>query len=232
MNTDLSLKPNFLERSEKPLETEFLYGGTFDPVHNGHIAVINALVALDPEIRIRLIPCAIPALKKQPTASFSQRCQMLQLATASFSHCFIDKREACRQKASYTVETLQSIQQEVPSLVPVLVVGMDTLEGVMRWYQWEQLPHLCQFIVINRPGYDNHQAEKLLKLAGFEVEKNFAALKQRPAGSSFVLNMKENELSSTKIRYCLKINAALDSMLPESVIEYVEINRLYMSDKS
>lgn len=226
MSNDL-LKPQ-----GTPLGAEFLLGGTFDPFHYGHLAIIEALIALDPQLSIRLVPCAIPPLKSTPGASFSHRCEMLALATLGVKNCYIDKREQYRKQPSFTVDTLLSITKETPLLAKRLVIGMDSLVELRAWHQWERLAGLCQLIILNRPGYDSSQVKKLLELAGFKVVTSYFELKAKPEGFGFMIKMKEKSQSSTKIRESIKTNEALDTMLPRRVIDYIRVNHLYKSEQN
>lgn len=221
---------------------EFLFGGTFDPIHLGHLAIIKALQQLAPELSIRLLPCAIPPLKQQPLTSYQQRIEMLELALAeelsvavqsqsqtgsAIDNISIDQREQKRQRASYTMETLQELQQDFPHNRFILVVGSDSLHDLPRWYQWRKLSGYCHLLVLNRPGYQIDELKTRLSAAGFDYCKNFQNLTKQPAGLGFCLKMPEMSQSSSEIRRLIRNNQSLDSMLSKSVIEYIHKKAIY-----
>ncbi|TQV85448.1 nicotinate-nucleotide adenylyltransferase [Aliikangiella coralliicola] len=211
---------------------EFLYGGTFDPVHYGHLAIIDGLRTLAPDTPIRIIPCAVPALKGKPSTLFEQRVEMLELATENFKQIIIDQREVDREGASYTLDTLVTLKKDYPDKQFVLVMGADTVASIQQWYQWQKLSQICHLLIFNRPGISNEAVEQATKDADFRLVESFNALTTMKAGNAYFQIMKEKIHSSTQIKQSVRNKLTLDSMLPESVIEYICQNHLYMSEKS
>lgn len=212
------------------IQFEFLFGGTFDPVHYGHIGIIDALVQLSPDIPVRLLPCAIPALKSLPQTTFQQRVDMLKLVVAKNSSIIIDQREQLRSKPSYTYETLEMLRQDYPDKQFFLVMGMDSLLNLKQWFQWKSLSQMCHLVVVNRPGVSVIQAEQACKASGFYLEQDFEKMALYAVGRCFLLKMPEKKQSSTEIRHLIRNKQVLDSMLPQSVIEYIHNNHLYESE--
>ncbi|WP_444996914.1 nicotinate-nucleotide adenylyltransferase [Aliikangiella sp. IMCC44359] len=212
------------------IQFEFLFGGTFDPVHYGHIGVIEALTQLSPDIPIRLLPCAIPALKSLPQTTFQQRVEMLELGVSNYSSVIIDQREQLRSKPSYTYETLEMLRQDYSNKRFFLVMGMDSLLSLKQWFQWKSLSQICHLVIVNRPGVTISQAEQACKACGFYLEQTFEKVTLYPVGRCFLLKMPEKKQSSTEIRHLIKNKRTLDSMLPQSVIEYIRNNHLYESE--
>jgi len=213
--------------NQVPTNSEFLFGGTFDPVHFGHLAIIDALQALAPHIPVRLIPCALPALKTQPDTLFEHRTTMLGLATRERQNIIIDQREADREGASFTVETLSSLRHEFPHKAFILVIGGDSLLDLKRWHQWQKLPPACHLLVINRPGIKEKTIRETMASCQFIPSKAFQLLTQQRSGLGFFLKMPEKLVSSTQIRHSIENNLELDSMLPQSVIKYIRDHHLY-----
>ena len=117
-----------------------LLGGTFDPVHCGHLRLaieIRERLQLD---EIRLVPAARPPLRDYPSASEEQRLTMLEIITRSFPSFVIDDRELHRRGPSYTIDTLESVREEAPDDAIWLIVGMDAFLRLERWHRWEELP--------------------------------------------------------------------------------------------
>ncbi len=216
----------------KKMHLEFLYGGTFDPIHLGHIAVIQALRELAPKVPVRLLPCAIPALKSIPGGRFEQRVEMLRLGCKEIPEVTIDTREQLRNEKSYTIDTLQELSEEMPQKCWVWVMGVDSLQELHRWYKWQQLKDFCHLLVINRPGYTDELYLQQSRAAGFEPASRFIELGESLSGKSFWLKMPEKTQSSSKIRRMSINDDSFDTMLPQSVIEYIRQHRLYESEKS
>lgn len=210
---------------------EWLFGGTFDPVHVGHLAIIHELQKLTPRLPIRLLPCAIPALKKQPLTTFKQRVEMLKLATSGLSDISIDEREVQRNRTSYSVETLLQLRHEFPDKNFILVMGADSLISLRQWYRWQELSSLCHLLVVNRPGISANQLVTELEQSQFEQVNCLTLMGRQSAGLSLLLTMPEKVQSSTEIRETIANNLELDSMLSESVIEYIHRYDLYLREK-
>ena len=216
--------------NDKVKSFEFLFGGTFDPVHCGHLAIIEALLKLDFQIPIRLMPCAIPALKLTPAASFEQRVDMLGLVTSQYQKVSIDLREKKRAAPSYTVDTMRELHNDYPKRGFILVVGADSLVGLQHWHQHEKLISYCHLLVVNRPGFSRQTIFNTLEAHQFVPVKDLSLMMQRACGHSFLLEMPEKTQSSTEIRQSIANKLELDSMLPQSVIEYIQRNHLYLSE--
>jgi len=210
---------------------EFVFGGTFDPVHFGHIAIIQSLESLAPEIAIRILPCSIPALKSKPMSSFDDRVNMLRLATKDFNNTLIDQRENTREGASFMVDTLEALRMDFSDRVFILVMGADSFSELTRWHQWKKLSSLCHIAVLNRPGKSFLEIKSELDRTEFRSCDTFNELAQQTAGLVFIHQMSEKNQSSTQIRRSFRQyyenNLELDSMLPQSVIKYAVKHHLY-----
>ena len=128
------------------------YGGTFDPVHNGHIAIARAARdALQAEVR--LMPANDPPHRKLPGADAAQRAEMLELAIAGEAGLTVDRRELQRQGRSYTIDTLREVRAELGPQAPLaLLLGADSFLGLPTWREWTELFGLAHFVVAQRPG--------------------------------------------------------------------------------
>lgn len=213
-------------------QQEFVFGGTFDPFHHGHLAVIQALQLLAAEIPIRLLPCAIPAIKAKPSASFEQRVEMLKLATSHLSNLVVDESEQDRLKPSYTFDTLVQLQKSQPNQKHLLVIGADSLLNLTQWYCWQQLASMCHLVVVTRPNIDEKDLSNAMTTSQFNFVKGFNDLTKTSSGLGFWLKMVEKRESSTQIRQSIDNNELLDVMLPQSVIKYIHKHNLYTSEKT
>lgn len=216
--------------SANAVQLEFLFGGTFDPFHLGHLAIIERLQLLADDMPVRLLPCAIPPLKSKPSTLFNQRVEMLKAAIQGISNIVIDPRESERSQPSYTVDTLIQLKQEYPRVGIVLVMGMDSLADIMQWHQWQKLAELCHLLVVNRPGSEINELKTHMINACFQPVDTLESLKKAANGLAMCVKMPEKPHSSTQIRSDIKNQQPLDSLLPQSVIEYIRQHQLYQSE--
>ena len=130
-------------------------GGTFDPVHFGHLRLAKCArddFQLD---EVHLLPCRVPALKPQPIATAQQRVDMLRLAIANEPGLVVDESELHRDGPSYTVDTLRALRVEVgPECAICLIMGMDAFLSLPAWHEWQEIIGLAHVIVMQRPGYE------------------------------------------------------------------------------
>ncbi|QNP42208.1 nicotinate-nucleotide adenylyltransferase [Lysobacter solisilvae (ex Woo and Kim 2020)] len=210
------------------------YGGTFDPVHNGHLAVARA--ARDAmQARVRLLPAADPPHKGPTQADAQQRARMLDLATAGETGLKVDRRELHRAGPSYTIDTLLELRAQSGGLQPIIwLVGGDSLQQLHTWHRWRELFTQAHILAVQRPGA--HIDPDMLGQVAPEVAAEAAArwrplaeLAHSPAGGLAVLPLQElRPESSTALRRRI---AARDpgwrDWVPPSVASYIDRHRLY-----
>ncbi len=217
------------------MNIEFVFGGSFDPVHYGHLNIIKSLNQFFPEWPIRLLPCSVPPLKEKSNASFNQRVSMLKIAIAPLlskssavqDNIIIDEREGQRAGKSYTLDSLKSLALEEPLINRVLVVGMDTLLNMLQWNQWQELSSFCHLMLIARPGTTDVGVEKIMHKLAFSCTKDSHKLEITPSGRYYYLNIKERDISSTEIRSLLKKDSSVFELIPKSVYDYMNENQIY-----
>lgn len=205
-----------------------LLGGTFDPVHVGHLrAAIEAREALD-AVEIRLLPCALPPHRDTPTVDPAQRLQMLRLAIAGLAQVSCDPRELQRRGPSYTVDTLISVRAELGDTQPlVLVLGADAFAGLPSWHRWREIISLAHIAVLSRPdahGLIDPRLEELLASAG---TADPACLSQRPSGLLLRLEIPPLPVSSTLIRARLAQGRSVRFLVPDAVINLIQSHGWY-----
>ena len=203
-------------------------GGTFDPVHNGHLRSALELkqkLALD---EVHLVPCHQTTHRQQPGRTSQQRLEMLQLAVSGEESLCIDDRELCRDQASYSVLTLQSLRDELgESAVICWVLGVDAFAHFTRWHQWQRILELANLIVITRPGFelDDSSAEYQL----WQTQQiDHHTLSEHVSGKIIPVRLPSQlEISATYIREQLQVRQSARYLLPESVLNYLENQGLY-----
>lgn len=200
-----------------------LLGGTFDPVHFGHLRVAIELaesLALD---QVSLLPCFQPPHRQQPQAGAAERKQMLQLAVAEQSRLTVDDRELRRGGYSYTVDTLQGLRDEQGDKVPIyFAMGLDAFNGLPDWNNWQCLFELANIVVMSRPGYRADPAHPAL--AG--RERHFTG-HETAAGALYQLSVTPLNISATAIRRYRAQNRCISYLLPHSVERFIHQHRLY-----
>lgn len=212
---------------ESNVKTEFVFGGSFDPVHLGHLHVMESLRELCASWSLRVLPCSVPPLKNLASASFEQRVAMLKLVTDSIDNLQIDERENKREGKSYTLDSLQSLAQQYPSKNFVLVVGGDTLKSMNQWHEWQQLANYCHLLLVNRPGTKIENIVTLMYQLGFNRVKKVQELEVTPNGRYYCLNMEAFDISSTEIRTRLSNGLSVDKLISKRVMDYIKKNFIY-----
>ena len=205
-----------------------LFGGTFDPIHNGHINSAKHLahwLALD---KISIIPSHIPPHKNNTEVSALHRENMVKLVCQQQPLFTLDNRELNKKSTSYTVETLIEIKQQQPNSRLFFLIGMDSLQSFTTWHRWQDILQLTHLVVSSRPGYlltENNQATTDL-LTQYQVT-DLAKTHQQQAGCILLAPISDHDISSTQIRAQLKKQASIKDLLPETVSNYINRYKLY-----
>ncbi len=211
------------------------YGGTFDPVHNGHLAVArNARDVLS--ANVHLMPAADPPHKGPTHADAMQRASMLELAVAGEYGLVVDIRELRREGPSYTIDTLHDIRDEFGGDIPVaLLLGADSFRGLPSWKSWRELFTHAHFVVAERAGPDveGYGVEDLLspELAEWTVQRWAAsadALRQASAGLIFKLEQPLRPESASEIRQRIADGEPWHDRVPTAVAEFIIQTGLYI----
>lgn len=205
------------------------YGGTFDPVHNGHLAIARA--ARDElDCIVRLMPAADPPHRPPPGSDAAQRARMLDLAVAGEPRLRVDRRELQRPGRSYTVETLRGLRMEFGPARPLaLLIGADSLLGLPAWREWESLFSLAHFIVAPRPGSPVDKGlspELAAALAGRWVH-SADALGGTPHGRLYLLDQPLQPESASEVRRRIDGGESWQDLVPGPVAGYILAHQLY-----
>lgn len=204
-----------------------IFGGTFDPVHQGHLACARYVLDHCHLDQLQLMPCHMPPHRASPGVSAEHRAKMIELAIANEPKMQLQLLELNRNSPSYTFDSLTLLKQALPGSTLAFVIGMDSLCYFKQWYQWQQILTLSHLIVCRRPGYqsDEGDAPALLKAYGADI----SALRQSEYGAIVVLDNPDFAPSATAIRTALAQNAKNISELAPSVLNYIQQQQLYQS---
>jgi nicotinate-nucleotide adenylyltransferase len=205
------------------------YGGTFDPVHDGHLAIARA--ARDAlACPVALMPAADPPHRPAPGASAVQRAEMLELAVRDEPSLWVDRRELRRDAPSYSVDTLRELRAEWGRDASIaLLVGADSFRGLPTWREWRALFTLAHFVVAERadnPLDSGLPATLADDLAGRWTDKP-SVLRQSPAGRVLRLRQPLHLASATAIRRRIAAGAPWRHGLPAAVADYIAQQGLY-----
>ena len=204
-----------------------ILGGTFDPVHFGHLrTAVEAREALGLD-QIRLIPCREPPHRGLPAAPVAMRVEMLELAVADEPGLCVDRREIDRPGPSYTVDTLRSIREEYPDQTLALILGMDAFVKLDAWHSWQDLPKLTHFIVAHRPGYIPRRLDFLSPEKGFHERRQVRDLARYQSGAVVFLPLRQLAIASTEIREMIHRQQNPRFLLPDAVLALIRARRLY-----
>lgn len=210
-----------------------IFGGTFDPVHFGHLRLAEEAVDALGLHGVRWIPAGQPALRDTPRIGPRQRLDMVRLAIAGNPRFELDPAEVDASGPSYTVPTLERLRRpEVCGAVRplVLLVGNDAFAGMAGWHRWERLFELAHVAVAHRPGY-SVDPERLPSALAVEFRRRLcedpAQLAGAPAGCIATFAMTPLDISATRIRSLLSNGASARYLMPESVIAHIHEHRYY-----
>lgn len=206
-----------------------IFGGTFDPVHLGHIQIARQVLDKCYLQKILFIPCYQPAHRHQPTATPTQRLEMLRLALENYPKFIVDAREIKRQGASFMIDTLQSLKQEYPNISLCLILGSDAFAKLNTWRNWQQLADYTNFIIINRPHIQTKLSPLIQNFLQQATITDPSKLSKIANGAIYQLNISPIPISATTIRQQLKNCKTPLSTLPKKVFNYINSKKIYIT---
>lgn len=209
-----------------------VFGGTFDPIHHGHLRSAQALretLGLD---EVRLMPARVPPHRPQPQASAQQRLRMLQLAVADLPGIEIDERELTRPGPSYTVDSLSSLRADIGVEAALcLVLGMDAFCGLPAWHEWQRIPAYAHILVVNRPGYAWPESGDFAHWCDQRRAESAAQMFEQPTGGLLSVSLTPVPVSATDIRARIARGEAPHFQVPEPVWHYIRAQGLYRNEQ-
>ena len=197
-----------------------VYGGTFDPIHMGHIKVIQRMLSLPDIQQLRLLPCYQHPDKGYAHSSPVHRLNMLRLIARP--PVLIDTSELERQGVSYTIDTIKSIRSDYPIQMPLtLILGQDVYAAINTWRGMNRLAELTHLIVVAR------QTSLGVPPTLWQPAASFEELLQRPAGHVFLMHNPLADISSHQVRNLIASGQSVRYMIPGAIWNYIRRNRLY-----
>lgn len=206
-------------------------GGTFDPVHNGHVQLAqDAIAALGLDV-LRCTPAGQPPHRQAPVASAADRLAMVQRAFVDEPRCLVDDAEVRQDGPSWTIRTLERLRHELPDAALVLLVGADAFMGLSTWHRWQSLIDYAHIAVANRPGSQRDAASMTPPLAALwqaRQSESIQTLHNQPAGAIVSFNMTPSAVSATCVRQAIGRGEQIHDLVPPAVEKYIHEHHLYL----
>lgn len=204
-----------------------IFGGTFDPIHYGHLRTAFEVLEELRFTQIRFVPGGDPPHRDATFASAELRLEMVLAATADEPRFIVDDREVRRAGPSYTIDTLESMRGEFSGTPMGLIIGMDAFLGLTSWHRWEELLDYAHIIVAHRPGWRAPETGPLGSLYAKRRSKRVEDLQDRPSGLIHVHAVTQLEISSTAIRELVGAGGDPRFLMPDTVRDLIVRNGCY-----
>ena len=198
-----------------------IFGGTFDPIHYGHLRTALELKSLLDLAKVHIVPCADPPHRTAPMSDGALRLRMVEAAIRNEPGFVADDRELKRAGVSYTIDTLASFRAELPGRSLCLLLGMDAFLGLPQWRRWRELTTLAHIVVAHRPGWEMPTTGTLGELLRELRAPSVAELHSKAAGLIHVQPVTQLEISSTDLRDSLRAGRDPKFLVPDSVREII-----------
>ena len=201
-----------------------IFGGTFDPVHYGHIKPALAVKQKLKLAQIRFIPNRTPPHRESPWLNVEQRLSLLTTALSDVPDVIIDQRELNRVGPSYMVDTLLSLKDDFPGESFVLIIGMDVFFGIATWHRWKSLFDLCHMVVTTRPGFEqseiaSHMSAEDYRFLADKITDDVNALMLQETGKILLQSVPQLDISATQIRDKLLGGEDVSQWMPEQAYQ-------------
>ena len=207
-----------------------IYGGTFDPIHNGHLGSITELAQRLNIDQVKLIPSYIPPHRDEPGATSAQRLEMVRLGAAALPKVQVDDREVQRQGRSYTVETLEQLRSELgPEAVLFFILGSDAYALLHEWHRWQELTNYAHMVVMQRPESNGREPEPAVltwQQSRFVPEPLEIS---GVCGAITKITLTQYDIAATEIRRRVRCGESIDVLVPQAVASYITEHKLYLS---
>ena len=211
-----------------------IFGGTFDPIHYGHLRVAEEIVETVGLQKMYFVPAGMPRLRYSPVASSQHRVEIVRLAIQKNPDFVLDEREIYRDGVSYSIDTVREFKQEFGEEVRLcFILGADAFIKLPEWNNWKELFNLCHFIVSTRPGYTLTLIKELLSKELREEcsqrwVSNTESLRKDTSGLIFIASTTMLDISATSIRAHIAVGRSVRHLVPSVTVNYISENKLYL----
>jgi nicotinate-nucleotide adenylyltransferase len=207
-----------------------LFGGTFDPIHFGHLRTAFELQQTLGLTEVRFLPTGNPPHRDHPLADANLRLAMVRAAVADQPRFVVDDREVRRSGVSYSVDTLTELRAEYPDRSLCLLLGMDAFLGLPNWHRWRDLMDLAHIVVAHRPGWKAPTQGPLGELMVDRGTGSVQELHRGAAGRIYIQAVTQLEISSTELRQLIVAGRDPRYLVPDAVCDIIRETRCYARD--
>lgn len=204
-----------------------IFGGTFDPIHFGHLRTALELYQALDLAEVRLIPCYKPVHRKLPIATPEQRLAMVYQAIEGEPAFKVDECEIQRKVPSYMIDTLETLREKLPETPLCLIMGIDALLGFPGWHRYEDILKLAHLVIAHRPQYHLPQTGTIAELLKQRIKHNTVAIHDSLAGNIILHPVTPLEISATDIRRQIAMGRSTRYLLPDRVYHYIQEHGVY-----
>lgn len=204
-----------------------VFGGTFDPVHYGHLRTAFEMLQALRFDEVRFMPCGIPPHRGRTYADADRRLEMVRVATEGQPGFVVDDRELLRDGPSYSVDTLAALRSEFPLRPLALIIGMDAFLGLPKWYHWREILKLSHIVVAHRPGWRAPDMGPLGELLADRGTHRIDDLHRAKAGHIYIHDVTQLEISSTDIRELVAAGRDPRFLMPDAVRQVIMASGCY-----
>lgn len=208
-----------------------IFGGTFDPIHYGHLRTAFEMLQALRFDEVRFMPCGNPPHRDAPIAAADLRLQMVRTAVDAQPGFVVDDRELLREGPSYSVDTLTALREEHPSQSLGLMIGMDAFLGLPKWYHWREILQLSHIVVAHRPGWKAPDIGPLGDMLADRGTHRIDDLHQKLSGHIYIHDVTQLEISSSEIRELVGLGRDPRFLLPDGVRELIAQSACYVPAK-
>lgn len=207
-----------------------VFGGTFDPIHFGHLRTAFEMLQALRFGEVRFMPCGTPPHRGEPHADAELRLAMVRAATEGQPGFVVDDRELHREGPSYSVDTLTALRAEFPLQPLALIIGMDAFLSLTKWYQWRDILQLAHIVVAHRPGWRAPDIGPLGELLADRGTHRIGDLHDAKSGHIYIHDVTQLEISSTEIRELVAVDRDPRFLMPDPVRKVIYDSRCYRLD--
>ncbi|HNP35167.1 MAG TPA: nicotinate-nucleotide adenylyltransferase [Woeseiaceae bacterium] len=204
-----------------------VFGGTFDPIHYGHLRTAFEMLQALRFFEVRFIPCGDPPHRGKTYATAKQRFEMTRAALAGQPGFVVDDRELSRDGPSYSIDTLHSLREEIPERPMALILGMDAFLGLPKWHRWLDILKVAHIVVAHRPGWRAPDIGPLGELLSRCGTHRIDDLHELTHGRIHIHAVTQLEISSTEIRELIEAGRDPRFLTPDPVREFIATSRCY-----
>jgi len=204
-----------------------IFGGTFDPIHYGHLRTAFEMLQALRFDEVRFMPCGMPPHRGTPHAEARLRLKMVQVATEAQYGFVVDDRELQRAGPSYSVDTLTALRAEYPLQPLALIIGMDAFLSLPKWHQWREILQLAHIVVAHRPGWRAPDVGPLGELLADRGTHRIGDLHQARSGNIYIHDVTQLEISSTEIRELVAVGRDPRFLMPDAVRQVIQDSGCY-----